>query len=394
MANKKIALIATMPKSGTWYARLFFWCYSQQLDHARPDLEGMLRERRIHGQSTSAGALGWDALYIGHSVCPGFADLSDPCMEEWQALQYVIEDYNWGETHLRAAGEWDLLNPLLEPHARIIYLYRNPLDQCVSFHRYAMAQVHDVHRAMVRQDGSRFEVSSLQDFIFRFGGLGAYLKQYYTFRQMQRQFPGNVLMVPYEHLTADPARAFHDMLAFLGAPPDTDKKQACFREALAMCSKEALSGLERKMGMSLAYDMKNNHRHIHSGESGRWKSVLSETSLQAVETVFQAFGISLSEFSLVGDPGYQGRQEEISPAARQVCDFYRGQLERCGHSLLSIEKVAATADERALHKVIRELRDERASFLASTSWRLTAPLRRIGAFFRRKILPVFRHNPL
>jgi len=226
-------------------------------------------------------------------------DAEDERAGLWQALCFPLP-YNWGENFIRDNGKWHALNPIVNPEARIVYLYRNPLDHFVSYFRHAQGHVDASHQSRTLADGTVAPIRDLREFVFDAGMLGAFIKHYYSFRQMQARSPQQVLMMPYEQLTTTPDLAFAEILAFFGAPVDDPLKQRLFGDALALCSKESLMAVEAKLAGSIAGDQKAGEKHIRGGEIGKWARHFSDVDLERIEAAFGLFGMSLREFELSG----------------------------------------------------------------------------------------------
>jgi hypothetical protein len=300
LSGKRTALIATLPKSGTWYAHTFFWCYDQLLRNSedyltgnfQPDLTGALRDSKINDWSSHGDTFGIDTLFIIHTLCPGFQELGDLSNAEQKAL-YVPFGYNHGESLIRDMDKWEELYPMKNPLARIVYLYRNPLDHFVSYYRHTLNHKDDSHRLKILPDGQKQPITDLRDFVFNAGALGAFIKHYSSFLRMKEAFPQQVLLMPYERLTTQPETAFSEVMAFLNIPVHTQ----LFHDALKMCSKQSLMKIEAAMGRSIVADQtKSSEKHIRDGKVGKWQEHFSAEDIERIEAVFNAFGISLKDF--------------------------------------------------------------------------------------------------
>lgn len=388
--TKKVSLIATLPKSGTWYSHAFFWCYDQLLQNPgnylkgkfRPDLENALQNNRIRNQTTHTGTLGIDKLHICHSICPGFHDLEELHRQRWEALHFPVTGYNWAEKELRYLGEWDLLNPKVNPQSKIVYLYRNPLDHFVSYFRHSQSHVDDSHRFKYLASGSRLPITNIHDFVFSFGALSAFIKHYYTFKQMQLHFPNNIMMMPYEHLTANPKQIFHQILSFLGAAPDNPTKLKLLKDSVDMCSKESLMKIESKMNKALGNDQFAGERHIRGGETGKWKSFFSEKELIAVEMALRSFKISLNDFILSDRESSHACLPWLSSIENEMykTEFFDYQLE---HASNMSEHNEYKREIGFLEKKIKLANENILLMTTSRSWKITAPLRVASNLFKR-----------
>src|SRR5678815_2257954 len=126
------ALIATMPRSGTWYMLLFFWTYDRLLRAKwrhfvtgyTPSiidevLEGGAQDKRntmSDAQDLSA-TLGIKPLYVQHTICPGYYASADDLRTQWDRLKFFLPY----DGHARIA-HFDALDPRQNRDARIVYL--------------------------------------------------------------------------------------------------------------------------------------------------------------------------------------------------------------------------------------------------------------------------------
>lgn len=318
MTARKTALIATLPKSGTWFAHSFLWSYKQMLNNAAayadgsfiPDIKHALRDRKIRGEASYRDMPGIHELFVCHSVCPGFYELGDKRFNEWEALYFPLmhDSYSWyncGEAYMRDHAGWDNATPQLNSEARIVYLYRNPLDHFVSHYRHLCSHVDPKYKCRVMSDGSLVRVSGIGDFVFNFGALGAFIKHFYSFRQMQLRFPGQVMMVPYERMAVKPETTMESIMAFIGIAPDSPEKQRMARDALGLCSRKSMMALEAEIGHSMLGDRTGSEKHVsNSANIGKWMGSFSDDDLAQIEAALNLFDISLDDFHIDEDDNY------------------------------------------------------------------------------------------
>ncbi len=284
-----VGLLATMPRSGTWYSFYFF----EFLDIY------------LSGRSTLNTRMNleiYDSLKLGkisvHSICPGFPDLYHGShRERWNELEFYVDGYNYGYQKF-IGNNIATYSPALNPAIRIIYLFRNPLDQVVSYFRHARHNKNQHKIVSQGTDGSSVEMSSSSEFL-RLAGLEAYIKQYFTFKIMVKTYPQNILMVPYEHLKRNPEAIFVKMLTFWNKTFDTAEERQCIQKALNSCTPESLQNIEVALQSSLARDqMKPGESHIRGGEIGKWQNELSDSDVDFAETRLAEFGLTLQQFEL------------------------------------------------------------------------------------------------
>lgn len=302
LTNKQYALIATLPKSGTWYLLTFFWCYDQILKNIdgylegkfKPDLREALANHKINERETVEPLEG---LFIYHSNCHGFQDINDPRYAQWEMLHCPLP-YSWADSLVQERIPLELLSPSHNPEVRVVYIYRNPLDHFVSYYQFGQKHRDDVHRVKILPDGSRVPLHDLHDFVFNFGILDGFIKHYYPFKQMQQHFPKNILLMSYENLITNPQESFREILSFVGREPKDKNKQLIIDDVLNMCSKKALMAIEDTLEHSMNGMMVDNGKHVAGGEIGKWKTHFSQNELEAIELTLNFFDISLQDFTL------------------------------------------------------------------------------------------------
>ena len=284
-----IALIATMPRSGTWMSFYFLEFLDLYLS-GRTQLNTRLDLEVYH-------ALRLGKVHI-HTICPGFLE---HCQGEtrvgWNALSFYNPGYDYGYGRFIAGNE-AVFSPLNNSAIRIVYIYRNPLDQCVSFFRHTRKHRQDSTRSFIDRDGAEIEIVDESDFLRRVG-IEAYVKQYLTFHVMKQRCSENFFMLPYERMVRDKDGSFLAMLGFLGFAVDDEEKKACFQKALNASSAESLRNLEKTLGTSLGRDQADSgESHIRGGEIGKWKRCYNDKDVDFAERALNEFGLSLDAFEV------------------------------------------------------------------------------------------------
>ncbi len=282
-----VAVVATMPRSGTWRSFYFLefldlFLSGRQSFNTRFELEV------------------YDALRLGkvhvHAICPGFMEA---CRGEerrkWDALEFYVPGFNYGYGKFIEGNE-QVFSPANNGDIRIVYIYRNPMDQCVSYFRHIEHHRKPSTRTYVDSDGTEKTIEDLKHYISRVG-IDAYIKQYYTFHVMKRAYPGNITMITYEDMTRDPDGTFRSMLGFLNVSLDDETKETCFQKALNASSAESLRNLETAMGGSLARDQGDEREsHMRGGKIGKWKAMLDDEHLELIRRRLGEFGLTVDDF--------------------------------------------------------------------------------------------------
>jgi hypothetical protein len=283
----RTALVASVPRSGTWYNTYLFAFYDALLRGA-PDIVEPSHFLRLT-------ALRLNACFA-HATCPGF---KIACTGSWRAtwdrLRYYTDGFAWADPMLEASP--DIFDPGRNPDARIVFLYRNPFDQSLSFYRHARNHQNEALLAPTI-DGKTWHLNDPREFMYRVG-LEAHLKLYLSYRFMQETYPENILMVSYEGMMRDPPGSFRAMLEFLGLAPDSTPSRRAFAKALRLADRRHLRRAEQLLGHSLAADQREpGESHIGDGTVGAWRRTFVPADVDHVAEVLSRFGLALDEFDL------------------------------------------------------------------------------------------------
>lgn len=284
-----VALIATMPRSGTWLSFYFLEFFDLYLS-GRTKLNTRLDLEVYH-------ALNLGKVHI-HTICPGF---SVHCRGEtrarWDALSFYNPGFDYGYGRFIAGNE-AVFSPLENPAIRVVYIFRNPLDQCVSFFRHTRKHRQGSMRSFVDGDGAEIEIEDERDYLRRVG-IEAYVKQYVTFHVMKQRCPDNLFMLPYERMLRDRDGSFREMLAFLEFELDGEEKETAFQKALNSSTAESLRNLEKSLGTSLGRDQFDaGESHIRGGEIGKWSQYFDDSDVEFAEAALNEFELSLDAFEI------------------------------------------------------------------------------------------------
>ncbi len=120
------AVLCTLPRSGTWYTFYFLEFFNSFLSQT-----GLAIKTQHHYEEYPA--LGFRKFH-SHTIFPGFVeDYDGPLRAAWDDLKFHHPGANFAYDEI--ASRADEFYPARNPDARVVYLYRNPLDQSVSlFH--------------------------------------------------------------------------------------------------------------------------------------------------------------------------------------------------------------------------------------------------------------------
>src|SRR5882762_7821499 len=163
LSTDDLPILSTIPRSGTWFLRytVSFLCHLDRGgridDRLTGDVVGNPSGPPFDFQRFKGGPLfrvqgtmPADHLFIGHTVCPGFAEMAG-AFDWWRrtpfhvpGYDYLHEGMNYQYTPVELAPYkyTPVRVPTLERCARkgrgqrIVLVYRNPLGQAASYYRY------------------------------------------------------------------------------------------------------------------------------------------------------------------------------------------------------------------------------------------------------------------
>lgn len=295
----RVGVIATLTRSGTWYCRCFFFAFHKLLNGDKFDSTELVREFYAEDREfrNIKKTIGLDKLIIAHATCPGFKEhYHGNLRDAWDKLEFYGEGqaHDNGDIIMQKPRRKKVYDPYYNRNAKIVYFYRNPLDQAVSF----LARLPDYQRkhTMYKKDASGGKVffTDVKEYIYS-AGLDAYIKQFFTFKEMRKIFPKNILMIPYEHLIREPEKTFTALLEHFGYEAQSEWQKVKVRQAIELASQENLKKAEQKLGMSLANEGAPGTSHMRGGAVGKWKDYFDEIDLDKIEKRMAEFNLSLKD---------------------------------------------------------------------------------------------------
>lgn len=281
------ALISTMPKSATIYSYYFLWCYDRALQDGSVNLLEALSNDIVR---PTFSTLKIPIRVAGHWEAPGYSELShqDPFYNIWKRLNYYSDYDEEKGVPSPIFVKADELSPSQHHNIKIVYIFRNPLDQLISRYNYSVA----LNRAFRLKEGEWVKCITLEEFIFKVSALKAYIKQYHTYRVLKRHFPENVLMIAYEELTSHPGATFNTLLSFIGVPVLECQEQA-FQLALNETKYDSMKKIETQIGS--IWEKEKGTPHVKNGATGTWKQNLTFENIKKIDEQFKRFGYSLEK---------------------------------------------------------------------------------------------------
>jgi hypothetical protein len=316
-----LPIIATVPRSGTWFIRysIAFYCHLGRGGQIRDRITGQMHgdlsgapfdfERFLGGPLFADPAFPADRLFVGHTACPGFSRIAGE-VPWWKDTPFPIPGYDYlhegldltcTPTEFGGHSSTPLLPERLEEAAwtdarqRAVLVYREPVAQAESFFQFGKNKV-DAHRMA----GHWFDDTSFTEFLFD-AALPCYAKQFVTYQKMAARLPDRVKLVPYEHLIVAPATTLEAMLRFLVSDASKlDTKGLGI--ALHLARQEHLQALERELGRSL--DGTHAKSHIQRPRGTGADRPVDVALYERVAGWLAARGISSTHF--VWPPGVPG----------------------------------------------------------------------------------------
>jgi len=309
----KPVLVSTIPRSGTFWCHYFFHFFNLALSGKEFELDGVTDYPKSIG-----GVLMADPFIVAHAWCPGHKECVGSLPDDWNALEAGV-GHDYGANMMRETNVE--FSPAKNRDARIVLVYRNPLDQALS--HYLQTQHHE----------GLGNFSSPEDFFFQTKALEKYLKQFLTFFAVAQANPGNVLFVKYEELTRDPAKVFLRMIGHMRTPIVTphpalaryigEKQTLCFqtekrdmllrmreifriddpglramvRNIVAATMPDAMRNIEEKLGHALTGEhVREGFSHLNTGTPGLWKRHFPDKTHDWTMERLKAFGLKASDF--------------------------------------------------------------------------------------------------
>ncbi len=287
-------MIATMPKSGTWYNHYFYF-YLDQLLQDKEKLERVLPKYRM-GSFDMKETMNISFFVICHAICPGYFRQLGKYQQLWEQLTFYVKGFNYIGDALNR--NLDRLDPYLNSDVKLIYLHRNPLDQAVSAFVSTIHHKNEKHRYYYDQNGCKRQITNVRDYFFSVG-LEGYIKQYVTWKVMKRAYPDNILINKYEDLVRNPSLVFLKSLNHFGLNVKNRLLQEKIAIAMKLTSKDSLRSIENMLGHSLGDDQTDpNVRHVRDGKVGKWKKYFTKDDLVKTESILNKFDISLEDFTI------------------------------------------------------------------------------------------------
>ncbi len=273
MPRKSIIWLASYPKSGNTWVRIFLGNYLLNPETPMP----INRINQLGMADSSA------QMY--RAVAKGAFDSADPMQAlrlRGRVLNGIVSngaDVNFVKTHNvrdRVFGV-DLIPAKLTRSA--ICIIRDPHDVAVSYARHFGRTLESAVASIGRSNNTTAgRGDSVKQFLCSWS-------EHVTSWARTRDFP--VLMLRYEDLHADPEAAFARALTHIGVPVD-DQRLA---RAIRFSSFDEMRRQEEKD--PFVERSNKTERFFHTGKSGQWREVMPEA---LVEKIHRDHGAVMREF--------------------------------------------------------------------------------------------------
>lgn len=143
----------------------------------------------------------------------------------------------------------------------MILLYRNPLDQIVSWYFYEY----------INKRKMEVDLDDILDTLIR-----NYSRHYYRTKLLHSVNPEQTFLVSYEELISKPLKKMVEILSFLELPVDEQLINLCINAS----SRKAVQKEESEKGTTIHSNSLSVKSFIRSGDIGDWKNYLSGESFK------------------------------------------------------------------------------------------------------------------
>ncbi len=252
--SSDIIILATIPRSGTTFLRYILTNYLRLLQS--PDAQPVTYEDMHRTLFPNRKTYRPPVEYL-------------PPSSVMDAVAYR-DIYNTHKIH----------RCLAHSRAKVIFLYRNPLDNLVSRYYYKYKYRPEQH------DAAR----SIDDIIAH--ELPQFISDYRRIKYVCKR-NGHARAVAYEKLTTDPFGTAHDLLTWLGIRVDP----ALLQKAVDYSSFDQVRKEEQRVGPIGAPKGFRGY-FTRSGKIGQWKHHFDRDQIAHISRQLKKSGISLDEFTL------------------------------------------------------------------------------------------------
>jgi hypothetical protein len=281
--------LSTMPRSGTNFLTYFFNYYHMALKDEL-DFDNPIPVEIVKGawNGFMESTLGFKWFLVSHNFCPGFESLCDGNFREnWNNIVKSKYDNNDMNYIFLIDKFRNILYPNLNKKVKIIFVFRNPLDQIISLSKHYENHITPIPNSDLKSEESIMYM------------INQYIKMYLTYDYMKKLYPENIKFISYEELSSNPRKIIEDILEYYNFDLSISNRLKTFDNVLDIVTPKALRELELRTGKTLANDQKlssSKESHMRGGKVGKWIEFFSKEDLYLIEKRFNEFGLTLNSF--------------------------------------------------------------------------------------------------
>ncbi|MCF6154431.1 MAG: hypothetical protein E3K36_04095 [Candidatus Brocadia sp.] len=296
--NPKICMISSLPKSGTWSMQ-YFWAVFDSL------CKGSKEYDPYDPFFLELDGIGIDLFAIAHFYCPEYNYyVPEDYREKLASLKYpAAPGYDWGNEYLRDNGLATHCDLLKNKNVKIVFMYRNPLDQLVSYGRawwmYDQKIAPRPRSIMQDKNGNLIQVDTFKQFI-RTGGATSYVYYFFTYHIMKNILGDDLLFVRYEDVFRNRYTKLREIGNFFLGSIDNGAYKDPFDKAVDLTKIENMKLLESVTPKAITHHYLNPKpggiRHVFDGSIGKWKRYFDQDDIDYVFGLLDNLGIGKDYF--------------------------------------------------------------------------------------------------
>jgi hypothetical protein len=280
-----VPIIAGIPGTDVWFIRLAlaFLVHLRQGGRVTHRLQqkvvGNPSGPEFNFDHVTGGPLLWTRnllgpghLFIGHTVCPGFARIANQ-VPWWQDAQFCAPGFDYFHEGLDYAQVPVDLAPhayvtvavsameaaaWTDPAQRAVLLYPDPIDQIAFYFKYCQGHPKPSHN---RLEGRRLTEWPFRDYLFKYG-LASYAKLFISYQAMAKTLPGSVSIVSHQLLLDRPSETLASILSHLSGK---QRDWPMIDEAVDLAHRDHLVAVQEEAGRP--WDRANRHPQARAGDS-------------------------------------------------------------------------------------------------------------------------------
>jgi hypothetical protein len=221
-----------------------------------------------------------------------------------KSIDLVVHGYMTGEKandtiekakNIMSFGKDSILSDIkfVPNDEKTVFIYRNPLDQAVSFYDHFYSNWDLFPGVTQRSHKSAFGMCKTPTEV-ALKYIGTYSCMYLSHFDFKKSNPERIIIFSYEEMMRDVLKIMGKIIKFLIGELDEPK----LINSLERCTPSLLQDREIEMGITLARDMKykKGKSHIKDGKIGKWRERIDMSSLNEIIKQYSKFGINIMEF--------------------------------------------------------------------------------------------------